>query len=181
MTVTSGTDYTLTGPHNAAVRKVRHWRQKFDSTPGTRYVFTRAMLFDGKQYRTGDLVPEGVRRHLLRNMFDSRRIALAPGELEIDPQDARYLKRADKSADPFAEGGVPTEEVKEPEQPAPIGEPPVEVAEQPQSDMVAHEVKAVHEGAGWYNVTNKIGETYRVRGKEARDELLEQFRNEGGA
>lgn len=46
------------------VRKLRHWKQRFD--PTARFVFRRRCRFAGKQYQRGDEIPESLRKKRLK-------------------------------------------------------------------------------------------------------------------
>ena len=40
------------------LRKLRHWRQRFD--PDATFIFRRSLRFNGIDYQPGDLVPQDL-------------------------------------------------------------------------------------------------------------------------
>lgn len=80
-----------------SVRKVRHWRQKFD--PKAQYVLRRQATFDGVSYGVGAPVPPSVSRKKLMRMFDAHRVELAPSEYTVNPVDVRAFSQRDRRAE----------------------------------------------------------------------------------
>ena len=64
----------------AIIRKMRHWRQRFD--PKAEFIFRRARTYDGKTYQPGEKIPKALKenRRKLLFMWEAKYIELAEWE-----------------------------------------------------------------------------------------------------
>lgn len=63
-------------PSGLRVRKLRHWKQRFD--PNAAFVWRKRTRFRGEQYEAGSLLEEGLlHRTKLRRFWEAQRIELA--------------------------------------------------------------------------------------------------------
>ena len=79
------------------MRKLRHWRQRFD--PKATFVFRRRTKWSGEWMEPGDPVPmDGLSVAKLRSMWEAKRIELAeieePAEAQEPPQAAHQSAHA---------------------------------------------------------------------------------------
>ncbi len=57
-----------------SVRKIRHWKQRY--VPGASFIWRRSILYNGQQFRPGDIAPD-LGRTKERRLWESGTIELA--------------------------------------------------------------------------------------------------------
>ena len=135
------------------IRKFRHWKQRYD--PNAVFICRRRIEWGGVVYETGDSIPDelAANKGKLRRFWEAGWIELAefeaPNVVTGQPSDMATEKPSESETADIGAG----------------------------SDNLAEGVKVEQRGS-WYVVTLADGSVRRAQGAAARDELMEELREE---